>query len=179
MVVTAWFLWYCFSVFHPTEIIKLFHLFSDLRQTVKCNSFYKCESHYRGNFWVCFPYNFFEDKTTYVLALGASPMEDGVVGQPDKTLYFHHRHRDPPSGISLQRTACVSGLTASAPVSDVSAPACTNGYVLFCGLWVWHRRTNRRPCCPPMSNPSTYPWTARPYGSGRLDNLMFNTFPDI
>ena len=38
-----------------------------------------------------------------------------------------------------------SGFTASAPVSDVSTPACTNG------VWpplqpVWRRRTNRRPC---------------------------------
>jgi len=41
------------------------------------------------------------------------------------------------------------------------------GYGLLCGLKVCRRRTNRRPCCPPMSNPSTCPWTARPDGSGR------------
>jgi len=46
------------------------------------------------------------------------------------------------------------------------------GYALFCGLWVWRRRTNRRPCCLPMSNPSTSSWTARPDGSGRWDNQM-------
>ena len=34
------------------------------------------------------------------------------------------------------------------------------GYGFLCGLWVWRRRTNRRPCCPPMSNPSTSSWTA-------------------
>jgi len=45
-------------------------------------------------------------------------------------------------------------------------------YGLLCGLWVWRRRTNRRPCCPPMSNPSTSPWTAWPDGSGRWDNRM-------
>ena len=43
-------------------------------------------------------------------------------------------------------------------------------YGLLCVLWVWHRRTNRWPCCPPMSNPSTSPWTARPEGSGQWDN---------
>ena len=46
------------------------------------------------------------------------------------------------------------------------------GYVLLCALWVWRRRTNRRPCCPPMSNPSTSSWTAWPDGSGRWDNWM-------
>ena len=61
-----------------------------------------------------------------------------------------------------------SGVTVSAPVLDVSTPACTNG------VWppLWRRRTNRRPCCPPMSNPSTFPWTAWPDGSGRWDNRM-------
>ena len=51
-----------------------------------------------------------------------------------------------------------SGITASTPVSDVSAHACTvqlDG--LICGLRVWRRRKNRRPCCPPISNPSTSP----------------------
>ena len=68
----------------------------------------------------------------------------------------------------------VSGLTASAPVSGVSDPACTNGVwpdLLF-GLWVWRTRTNHGPCCPPMSHPSTSSWTARPDGSGRWDNRM-------
>ena len=54
----------------------------------------------------------------------------------------------------------------------VSVPACTNGYGLLCGLWVWRRRTNRRPCCPPMSNPSNSPWTAWPYGCGWWDKRM-------
>jgi len=64
------------------------------------------------------------------------------------------------------------GSTTSAPVSDASTPVCTNG--------VWPplrpvsvgRRTNRRPCCPPMSNPSTSSWTAWTDGSGRWDNWM-------
>ena len=46
------------------------------------------------------------------------------------------------------------------------------GYGFLCGLWVWRRRTNRRPCSPPMSNPSTSLWTAWPDGSGRWDNRM-------
>jgi len=41
------------------------------------------------------------------------------------------------------------------------------GYVLLCGLWVWRRKTNRPPCCPPLSNPSTSSWSAWPDGSGR------------
>jgi len=42
-------------------------------------------------------------------------------------------------------------------------------YSPFYPLWV-QRKTNRRPCCPPMSNPSTSPWTSWPDGSGRWDN---------
>ena len=65
-----------------------------------------------------------------------------------------------------------SGLIASAPVSGVSAPAYTNG--------VWPpvrpvsvaQKNNRRPCCPPMYHPSTYPWTAWPDGAERWDNWM-------
>ena len=36
------------------------------------------------------------------------------------------------------------------------------GYGLLRGLWVWRRKTNRRPCRPPMSNPLTFPRTAWP-----------------
>ena len=60
-----------------------------------------------------------------------------------------------------------SDLTTSTPVSDVCAPACTMGYGLFCGLWVWCRRTNHRPFCPPMS-----PWTVQPDSSERWDNRI-------
>jgi len=37
---------------------------------------------------------------------------------------------------------------------------------------LWRRRTSRWPCCSPISNPSTSPWTAWPDGSGRWDNRM-------
>jgi len=46
------------------------------------------------------------------------------------------------------------------------------GYGLLCGLSVWRRRTKRWPCCSPMSNPSTSPWTAWFEGSGRHNNRM-------
>jgi len=50
-------------------------------------------------------------------------MECGVSGLPHKTPHFNSRHRYiPPS-----QEEPGSGLTASAPVSDVSALACTNG----------------------------------------------------
>jgi len=64
-----------------------------------------------------------------------------------------------------------SGSTASALVSGVSSLLVQMGYSLLCGLWVWRRRTNRRPC-PPMSNPLTSSWTTRPDGSGWWDNRM-------
>ena len=43
---------------------------------------------------------------------------------------------------------------------------------LFCGLWVWSRRSNRRRFYPPMSSPSTSPWTARPDDSGWWCNRL-------
>jgi len=46
------------------------------------------------------------------------------------------------------------------------------GYGLHCILWLWRGRTNRQPCCLPMSNPSNSSWTAKPDGSGQWDNRM-------
>ena len=40
-------------------------------------------------------------------ALGRSPMERRVGGQPCKTSHFHLRHRHPPHGVALPRTAWV------------------------------------------------------------------------
>ena len=45
------------------------------------------------------------------------------------------------------------------------------GYGLLCSLWVWRRKANRRPCFPPVSNPSTS-WTAWLDSCGRWDNRM-------
>ena len=73
-------------------------------------------------------------------------------GPQDSVLYFQtpvHTHPEWPS-----QEQPGFGSTASTPMSVVSAPACILGYVLLCGLWVW-RRTNRPPCRPPLSNPST------------------------
>jgi len=54
------------------------------------------------------------------------------------------------------------------------------GYGPLCGLWVWRRRTNRPPCCPPMSNPSASSWTTWPDGSGRrTTQWMLNNCPEI
>ena len=96
--------------------------------------------------------------------------ECGVGGQPYKTPHFHLRHRHPPAEWPSQEEPG-SGFTAFAPVSGVPLLFVQMGYGLLCGLWVW-RRTSRRPCCPPMSNPSTSTWTARPDVSGRWDNWM-------
>jgi len=60
-------------------------------------------------------------------AVGGSPMECGMGGQSHKTPHFHSRHPAPipPEGPSKEEPG--SGLTASAPVSGVSSPVCTNG----------------------------------------------------
>jgi len=64
-------------------------------------------------------------KTTYVGALGRSPMECGVVGQHYETRYYHPRHR-PTWNDPAKNSQPESGLTASAPRPDISAPVCTN-----------------------------------------------------
>ena len=60
-------------------------------------------------------------------AVGGSSMECRVDGQPYKTpkMHFHPRHGTPPEWPSQEEPG--SGSTTSAPVSDVSTPACTNG----------------------------------------------------
>ena len=94
-----------------------------------------------------------------------------VGGQPHKTLHFNSRHRythtrnDPPKK-SLGPAQPLLHRCRTCPLLPVQM-----GYGLLCGLWVW-RRTNRRPCRPPLSNPSTPPRTTRPDGSGRWHNRM-------
>ena len=104
-------------------------------------------------------------------AVGGSPMECGVGGQPHKTQYFHPRHRHSPPGMTLPRTAWVR-LNCLPRCRGFPLMRLYKCGMVSCGLWVWCRRTSRRPCCPPMSNPSTSSWTARPGGSGRWDNRM-------
>ena len=55
-------------------------------------------------------------------------------------------------GMILPRNVCVQ-LSISTLVSDFSDPGYTNDVSPFCGLWVWHTRTDHWPRCPPMSNP--------------------------
>ena len=60
-------------------------------------------------------------------AVGRSSIERGVGGQPHKTLHFNSRHRYIHTLEWPFQEELGSGSTASAPVSEVSAPACTNG----------------------------------------------------
>jgi len=90
-----------------------------------------------------------------------------------ETPYFHPRHRyphsrnDPPKN-SMDPAWPPPHRCRAFPLLFVQM-----GYGLLCGLWVWRRRTNRRPCCLPVINPSTSSsWTARPDGSGRWNNRM-------
>jgi len=101
-------------------------------------------------------------------------MEGRVRGQHYETPYFPHRQWHPPSGMALPRTAWVRLNRLRSPHRCPTFPLLLvqMGYGPFCGLIVWRRRTNRRPCCPPMSNPSTSPWTARPDSSRWWDNRM-------
>ena len=121
---------------------------------------------------------FWQQQHTYG-AEGGSSMECGVGGQPHKTLHFKSWHwctppwNDPPKKnqgpAQLPLHQCWTF-----PLLLVQM-----GYGLLCGLWVW-RRTDCRPCCPPLSNPLTLPWTTWPDGSGRWDNeWLLNTCPDI
>jgi len=54
-------------------------------------------------------------------------MECGMVGEDYKIQYFHPWHQRPPSWNGRAKTQRESGLTFSAPVSDISVPAYTIG----------------------------------------------------
>ena len=74
-----------------------------------------------------------------------------------------------------------SGSTAFASVSDISAPACRNGICPPLRPVSLVHKNNRGPCCPPMSNSSTFPWNARPDRSGRFEIIewLLNICPMI
>jgi len=105
-------------------------------------------------------------------AVGGSTMECGMYGQPHKTPHFHPRHRHPPHGCDPSKMTLGPAQPPTHRCRKFPLLLVQITYVLLCGLWVWRRRTNRRPCCPPMSNPSTSPWTAWPDGSVRWDNRI-------
>ena len=86
--------------------------------------------------------------------LSGSPMECGVGDNPTSLhIFIPDTGTHPPEWPSQEEPG--SGLTTSAQVSGVSAHALQIEYGLLCRPWMWHRRTNRRPCCHPMSSPST------------------------
>jgi len=105
-------------------------------------------------------------------AVGGSSMECRVGGQPHKTPHFNSRHWYPPSRNDPPKKSLGPVQPPLHRCRTFPLLLVQMGYGLLCGLWVWRRRTNRRPCCPPMSNPSTSPWTARPDGSRRWDNRV-------
>ena len=117
-------------------------------------------------------HQFFSQPQNTCGALGGSPMECGMGIQPHKTPYFHSWHQYPPSRNDPPKKSLGPAQMPPHWCRTFPLLLVQMGYGLFCGLWVWHRRTNRRPCCPPMSNLSTSPWTAWPDGSGRWDNRM-------
>jgi len=105
-------------------------------------------------------------------ALGGPLMEGGVVGQLYEAPYFHPRHRLPPSRNDPPKKSLSPAQPTPHRCRTFLLLFVKMWYGLLCSLWVWCRRTNRRPCCPPLSNPSTSPWTAWPDGSGRWDNRV-------
>jgi len=107
-------------------------------------------------------------------AVGGSSMECGVGGQPHKTPHFNSRHRYPPPQNEPPKKSLGPAQPSPHRCRTFPLLLVQMGYGHLCGLWMWRRKTSRRPCCPPMSNPSTSisPWTAWPDGYRRLDNRM-------
>ena len=99
-------------------------------------------------------------------------MECGLGGQPHETPHFHPRHRQPAPRNDPPKKCLGPSWPPSHRCRTFPLLLVQIGYGLLCGLWVWSRITNCQPCCPPMSNPSTSPWTAWPDGSGRWDSWM-------
>ena len=104
-------------------------------------------------------------------ALRGSPMECGVVENTTRLCTFN-----PDTGTTLlewlSQEQCGSGLTASAPVSDVSTPACTNGE--WPPLRPVSMAQKNKPSTMLSSNVQSIasPRTAWPDGSGWWDNRM-------
>jgi len=107
----------------------------------------------------------YEGRTSYVIWLfrkGCIPPNHQFL-----VISFFHHWQNGFAGRSLETpvlewTPWVRLLSASTPVSDVSALACTNGvWPLLRLVSFMRKRTNRRPRCSPLSNTSTSPWTAR------------------
>jgi len=102
------------------------------------------------------------------VALGGSPWNAERLNNTTKLRTFIPDVGTYPPGTALPRTAWVNRLCTGVGRFN----SCLHKYGSFCGLWMWGKGTNRLPCCPPMSNPLTSPWTARPDCSGRWDNRL-------
>ena len=76
----------------------------------------------------------------------------------------------PTSAHSLLEWQRGSGLTPFAPYRTLPFLYAQMGYGPFCGLWMQRRGTDRWPCSPSLSNPSTSLWRACPDGSEWRDN---------
>jgi len=109
-------------------------------------------------------------KTKFLRRVNGVTLRDEVRScEIHKTLNVKRNHRiDPPS--TNDPTKKSLGPAQSPPHWCRTFPLllAQMEYGLIWDLWVWRRRTNRRPCCPPP----TSSWTARPDGSGRWDNRM-------
>ena len=87
-------------------------------------------------------------------AVGGSSMEYRVGGQPHKTPHFISRHRYIPPWNDPPKKSLGSAQPPPHRCRTFLLLPVQMGYGILCGLWVW-RGTNRPPCCPPLSNPST------------------------
>jgi len=98
----------------------------------------------------------------------------GVVGQVSacKTSHFHHRHQHPPSWNDPSNNSVGPAQLPPDQCRRLPLLLTQMGYGLLCGFWVLRRRTNRGICCPPLSTPSTFPWTARSDGCGWWNNRL-------
>ena len=110
-------------------------------------------------------------------ALGGSPMECRVVGENCETPYFHSWHRYPPYWNDPAKSSMILVKPPPHRCRTFSLLLTQMAYGPFCGLRVWRRRTDRRPCCPPMSSPLTSPWNARPGDSWWRNNRLAAQHP--
>jgi len=112
-------------------------------------------------------------------AVGGLLMECGVGGQPHKTLHFNSRHRYMPPGMTLPTRAWVRLNRLRTGVGRFRS--CLHKWGMApsaaCECGAWWGRTNRQPCRPPMSNPSTSQRTARP--DDETTEWLLKTCPEI
>ena len=89
--------------------------------------------------------------TREVGSMGGSPIECRVVGYPYEIPHFHPRHRHLSQWNSSSKNSVGAAQPPPHRCRTFPLLVVQMWFDFLCGLWVWCRRINRRPCCSLIS----------------------------